>query len=153
MFGTKRSTPKTIGTLVGTGTTIEGTLSYVGRAAHRRHSQRRHSQRAEEPGMVVVSEIGCVIGEVHAAHLVVSGQITGPVHVSDVLELQPKAQVSGDVHYRALEIHHGAVVEGRLIHRHRPEVRPALKLAAGGTTSEPTGTELPAGSAPIIGIV
>jgi len=59
--------------------------------------------------------------------------------VTDVLELQPKAQVTGDVRYRTLEIHHGAVVEGRLIHD-TAEVRPALKLAAAGTTSEPTGT-------------
>jgi cytoskeletal protein CcmA (bactofilin family) len=66
---------------------------------------------------------------------VVSGKVNGPIFVSDVLELQPKAQVIGDVHYRAVEIHHGAVVEGRLIHE-VPEARPALKLAAGGTTSE-----------------
>jgi len=66
---------------------------------------------------------------------VVSGKVTGPVFVSDVIELQPKAHVVGDIHYRALEIHHGAVVEGRLIHE-LPDARPALKLAAGGTTSE-----------------
>ena len=88
-----------------------------------------------EQGMVIISEQGNVIGEVHAAHLVVSGKVAGPLYVTDILELQPKAQVQGDVHYRALEIHHGAVVEGRLIHD-IPEARPALKLAAGGTTSE-----------------
>ncbi len=67
--------------------------------------------------MVVVSELGHVEGEVHAAHLVVSGRITGPVHVTELLELQPKARVTGDVHYRAIEIHQGAVVEGRLIYQ------------------------------------
>jgi cytoskeletal protein CcmA (bactofilin family) len=89
--------------------------------------------------MVVISELGTVTGEVHAAHLVVSGKIEGPVHVTDLLELQPKAHVSGDVHYRAIEIHHGAVVEGRLIHRptdQAADARPPLKLAAGGSTSE-----------------
>jgi cytoskeletal protein CcmA (bactofilin family) len=139
MFGTKRSTPKTIGTLVGVGTTIEGTLSYVGGLRIDGTVKGDIRSANDEAGMVIISELGCVIGEVHAAHLVVSGKVTGPIYVTDVLELQPKAQVAGDVRYRTLEIHHGAVVEGRLIHD-TAETRPALKLAAAGTTSEPTGT-------------
>jgi cytoskeletal protein CcmA (bactofilin family) len=135
MFGSKPTTPKTIGTLIGAGTTIEGTLSYNG--GLRIDGTVKGDVRCTDgqPGMVIISELGCVIGEVHAAHLVVSGRITGPVFISDVVELQPKAHVSGDIHYRALEIHHGAVVEGHLIHE-LPDARPALKLAAGGTTSE-----------------
>jgi cytoskeletal protein CcmA (bactofilin family) len=135
MFGSRQSAPKTIGTLVGTGTTIEGTLSYTGglRIDGTVIGDVRGTDGA--PAMVIISELGNVVGEVHAAHLVVSGKVTGPLFVSDVLELQPKARVIGDVHYRALEIHNGAVVEGRLIHE-PTEVRPALKLAAGGSTSE-----------------
>jgi cytoskeletal protein CcmA (bactofilin family) len=54
-----------------------------------------------------------------------------------LLELQPKARITGDVHYHGLEIHQGAVVEGRLIYAAAGgEGRPALKLAAGGATSE-----------------
>jgi cytoskeletal protein CcmA (bactofilin family) len=139
MFGSKRATPKTIGTLVGAGTTIEGTLSYVGGLRIDGTVKGDIRSANGEAGMVIISELGCVIGEVHAAHLVVSGKVSGPVYVTDVLELQPKAQVTGDVRYRTLEIHHGAVVEGRLIHD-TAEVRPSLKLAAAGTTSEPTGT-------------
>lgn len=140
MFGSKRATPKTIGTLIGAGTTIEGTVAYAG--GLRIDGTVRGDVRCAtgEAGMVIISELGCVEGEVHAAHLVVSGKVVGPVFVSDVLELQPKAQVSGDVRYRALEIHHGAVVEGRLIHEAPAEARPALKLATAATTSEPTGT-------------
>ena len=140
MFGTKRATPKTIGTLVGAGTTIEGTVAYAG--GLRIDGTVKGDVRCanDEAGLVIISELGCVIGEVHAAHLVVSGRVTGPIYVSDVLELQPKAHVSGDVRYRALEIHHGAVVEGQLIHDNQAESRPALKLAATATTSEPTGT-------------
>ena len=139
MFGTKRATPKTIGTLVGAGTTIEGTLSYVGGLRIDGTVKGDIRSANGEAGMVIISELGCVMGEVHAAHLVVSGKVNGPVYVTDVLELQPKAQVTGDVRYRTLEIHHGAVVEGRLIHD-TAELRPALKLAAAGTISEPTGS-------------
>ena len=55
-------------------------------------------------------------GEVNVTHLVVNGIISGPVSASEYLELQSKAKVTGDVHYKSLEIQLGAVVEGRLIH-------------------------------------
>jgi cytoskeletal protein CcmA (bactofilin family) len=135
MFGSKRATPKTIGTLIGAGTRIEGTLTYTGGLRIDGTVEGDVRSLNGEPGMVIISEQGSVIGEVHAAHLVVSGKVTGPIHASDVVELQPKARVQGDVHYRAVEIHHGAVVEGRLIHD-VAESRPALKLATAGATSE-----------------
>ncbi|MCU0770069.1 MAG: polymer-forming cytoskeletal protein [Burkholderiaceae bacterium] len=135
MFGSRRATPKTIGTLIGAGTRIEGTLAYTGGLRIDGTVEGDVRSLNGEPGMVIISEQGSVIGEVHAAHLVVSGKVTGPIYVSDVVELQPKARVEGDVHYRAVEIHHGAVVEGRLIHD-VAETRPALKLATAGATSE-----------------
>lgn len=136
MNGTKGSTPTTIGTLIGAGTTIEGTLSYTGGLRIDGRVKGNVRNDGGNPGMVVISEQGVVEGEVHATRLVVSGKVEGPLYVSDVLELQPKARVSGDVHYKALEMHHGAVVEGRLIHD-TSETRPALKLAVAGATSEP----------------
>ena len=78
----------------------------------------------------MVSEHARIDGEAQAAHLVVNGAINGPVHATETLELQAGARVHGDVHYKSLEMHHGAVVEGRLVHQDS-EVRPAgLKLAS-----------------------
>jgi cytoskeletal protein CcmA (bactofilin family) len=137
MFGGKTpATAKTIGTLIGTGTVIEGTVSYTGGLRIDGTVKGDVRCTSGDASMVIVSEHGKVEGEVHAAHLVVSGAVTGPLHVSELLELQPKARITGDVHYRAVEIHHGAVVEGRLIYAPGADPRPALKLAAGGTTSE-----------------
>jgi cytoskeletal protein CcmA (bactofilin family) len=113
------------------GTTFEGNLSYSGGLRIDGAVKGDLRCATGEACMVVVSEHGQVEGEVHAAHLVVSGRITGTLFVSELLELQPKARISGDVHYRALEMHNGAVVEGRLIYQ-AGEARPALKLAAGG---------------------
>ncbi len=136
MFGNKLAPPKTIGTLIGNGTTIEGNLSYTG--GLRIDGTVKGDVRCanSDPCMVVVSEMGHIEGEVHAAHLVVSGRITGPVHISELLELQPKARITGDVHYRAIEIHQGAVVEGRLIYQSSDKRPATLKLAAGGAISE-----------------
>lgn len=140
MFGNKKTNPtqKTIGTLIGAGTVIEGTVTYSG--GLRIDGTVKGDVRCStgDACMVVISEHGKVEGEVHAAHLVVGGTVHGPIHVTDLAELQPKARITGDVHYRGLEIHQGAVVEGRLIHAPgMSDARPALKLAAGGTTSEP----------------
>lgn len=138
MFGNKTTpTQKSIGTLIGVGTVIEGTVTYTGGLRIDGAVKGDVRCGSGDACMVVISEQGKVDGEVHAAHLVVSGTVNGPLHVSQLLELQPKARITGDVHYRALEIHHGAVVEGRLIYTAAgAEARPALKLATGGTTSE-----------------
>lgn len=137
--GNKSAAPRTIGTLIGSGTTLEGNLAYTGGLRIDGTVKGDVRCATADACMVVVSELGHVEGEVHAAHLVVSGRITGPVHVTELLELQPKARVTGDVHYRAIEIHQGAVVEGRLIYQssESSQGRPAtLKLASGGTISE-----------------
>ena len=139
MFGNKTTpTQKAIGTLIGVGTVVEGTVTYTGGLRIDGAVKGDVRCGSGDACMVVISEQGKVDGEVHAAHLVVSGTVNGPLHVSQLLELQPKARITGDVHYRALEIHHGAVVEGRLIYTATgaAEGRPALKLAASGTTSE-----------------
>ena len=138
MFGNKTTAPKTIGTLVGGGTTVEGCLSYSGGLRIDGTIKGDVRCASNDACMVVISEMGHVEGEVHAAHLVVSGRITGPVHVTELLELQPKARITGDVYYRSIEIHQGAVIEGRLIYQaDRANKAPAtLKLASGGTTSD-----------------
>jgi cytoskeletal protein CcmA (bactofilin family) len=38
------------------------------------------------------------------------------VHSAEFLELQARCRVKGDVHYNTVEMHLGAVVEGRLVH-------------------------------------
>jgi cytoskeletal protein CcmA (bactofilin family) len=67
-----------------------------------------------------------VEGEVRAEQVVVDGAITGSVYCSELLELQPRARITGDVHYKALEMHGGALVSGKLTHQQDAEV---LKLA------------------------
>ena len=64
--------------------------------------------------------IDCLIG---------AGTVEGPVAASDDLELQPKARVTGDVAYKTLEMHVGAVVQGRLNHgQAEPESAAVVEL-------------------------
>jgi cytoskeletal protein CcmA (bactofilin family) len=69
-----------------------------------------------QPATLVLSEQARVEGEVHVSHVVINGAVSGPVTANDYLELQAKARVNGDVVYRTLEMHVGAVVQGKLMH-------------------------------------
>ncbi len=153
MFNSKRNGQSQIGSLIGAGTAVRGDMTFTGglRIDGAVHGS-VHCLDAEKGGMLVISETGSVEGEVRASHVVVAGRITGPVIATELLELQPKARVHGDVRYRALEMHHGAIVEGTLAHEGTPAEAPgrapaALKLASAAprseaeTSSEPkTGT-------------
>lgn len=141
MFGKKSNGDKHIASLIGAGSTLVGDLTFAG--GLRIDGTVQGSVRCVDgdgAGMLVISEKGVVEGEVRAAHLVVAGRISGPVYTTEVVELQPTARVSGDVRYRALEIHHGAVVEGRLVHESGAQdmIKGNLKLAVGATGAAKT---------------
>ncbi|MBY4898929.1 polymer-forming cytoskeletal protein [Cupriavidus sp. AU9028] len=105
----------TIDTLLGEHTVVEGDLTFTGGLRLDGRVRGNVIAPADQSSMLVISEKGVVEGEVRVGHLVLNGTVTGPVHASELLELQPKARVQGEVHYAALEMHQGALVEGRLI--------------------------------------
>jgi cytoskeletal protein CcmA (bactofilin family) len=147
MFTKQKASQHEIASLIGNTTTVTGNIEFSG--GLRIDGTVKGSVRCvdgEKGGMLVISESGRIDGEVRAGHLVVAGRINGPVTAAQLIELQPKARVHGDVRYRALEMHHGAVVEGMMIHlsadgktetRLEPvlEAKPSLKLAANGDSS------------------
>jgi cytoskeletal protein CcmA (bactofilin family) len=114
MFGHK--TKNTIDSLIGVSTKIEGNIHFKGGLRIDGHVVGNVIAEPGEPSMLVISEQAKVEGEVRAAHLVVNGEIVGPVYSAELLELQPKARITGDVHYKALEMHGGALVAGKLTH-------------------------------------
>jgi cytoskeletal protein CcmA (bactofilin family) len=117
MFSKKHSKPQNrIDSLIGAGTTIDGDVSFSGGMRIDGQVNGNVIAAPGKPSTLVLSEHARLNGEVSATHLVVNGTISGPVTAGEYLELQSKAKVSGDVHYKTLEIQLGAIVEGRLIH-------------------------------------
>ncbi|MDO8810750.1 MAG: polymer-forming cytoskeletal protein [Gallionella sp.] len=117
MFGKKHSKPQNrIDSLIGAGTTIEGNINFSGGMRVDGNINGNVVATQGKSSTLVLSEHARVTGEVTVTHLVVNGTISGPVSASEYLELQGKAKVNGDVHYKTLEIQLGAIVEGRLIH-------------------------------------
>ncbi|MEY3202342.1 MAG: hypothetical protein RIR70_1892, partial [Pseudomonadota bacterium] len=116
IFGKSNKPQTRIDSLIGAGTTVEGDIIFSG--GLRIDGEVKGNVRAKDnkPAVVVLSENGRVEGEIHVSHVVINGTVEGPVMADDSLELQPGAKVKGDVSYAQLEIHLGAVVEGRLLH-------------------------------------
>ena len=117
MFGKKHSKPQNrIDCLIGAGTVIEGNITFTGGLRVDGHVKGNIVATAEQPGTLVLSEHAQVDGEIRVSHAVINGRVTGPIQAMEYLELQGKAMVSGEVRYKALEMHLGAVVQGRLMH-------------------------------------
>ena len=128
MFGKKAQPP--IKSLIAHGTRVDGNLIFT--EGLRIDGEVVGDVRAatEEPSMLVISEAATVQGQVQADHVIVNGTVRGPVHAAELLELQPRARIEGDVSYRALEMHQGAVISGQLKPLEAGEEKPLLKLAA-----------------------
>jgi cytoskeletal protein CcmA (bactofilin family) len=118
MFGRKKHAPpqKRIDCLIGAGTTVTGDVSFSGGLRIDGVVVGNVSTANGENGTLVVSEQARVDGDVNVSHVVVNGTVNGPVTANDYLELQAKARIVGDIEYKTLEMHLGAVVQGRLHH-------------------------------------
>lgn len=112
----KHAAQKRIDSLIGAGTVVHGDVIFTGGLRIDGQVQGNVIAASGEPGMLVVSEQARIDGEIRVSHVVVNGTVNGPITVDDHLELQPKARVAGDVAYRTLEMHVGAIVQGRLNH-------------------------------------
>jgi len=125
-----------IDTLIGQQATMEGDVTFSG--GLRLDGRVRGNVMAAEgmPSMLVISEKGVVEGEIRVDHLILNGTVTGPVRAGELLELQPHARVYGEVHYAALEMHQGAIVEGRLVPLVQTEVKALPNLAPSAPATE-----------------
>jgi cytoskeletal protein CcmA (bactofilin family) len=88
-----------------------------------------HVEAGDGRSILVISEKARVRGRVRASHVIINGEVCGPVHSDELLELQPKARIEGDVRYQTLEMHQGAQVEG-LLKPLKSTEKPTLTLAA-----------------------
>jgi cytoskeletal protein CcmA (bactofilin family) len=113
----KHSTPqKRIDSLIGAGTVVNGNVSFTGGLRIDGQVHGNVASANGEPSTLVISEQAKVDGEIRVSHVVVNGTVNGPVIADNYLELQPKARIFGDVSYKILEMHVGAIVRGRLNH-------------------------------------
>lgn len=138
MFSWKKTPP--INTLIGEGTVLTGEVRFTHGLRIDGEVQGNVTAVGDGRTVLIISEKARIHGKVRAGHVIINGSVQGPVRAEELLELQPKARIVGDVHYESLEMHQGATIDGEL----RPlksEGQPSLKLAASAGSSPPSLTD------------
>jgi len=105
----------TIDTLIGADTRVEGNIHFVGGLRIDGAVRGNVSEAGNNQGALILSEEGRIEGAVNASKVVINGKVIGPVKAEQMIELQSKARITGDVYYKSLEMHTGAVIEGKLV--------------------------------------
>jgi len=106
----------TIDTLIGVDTRIEGNVHFAGGLRIDGAVLGAITEPNDSPSTLILSEHGKVEGAITASKVVINGTVIGPVKATQFIELQTKARIVGDVHYNSLEMHTGAVIEGKLVY-------------------------------------
>jgi cytoskeletal protein CcmA (bactofilin family) len=128
MFSKKKQPP--IRTLIGEGTVIRGEVHFSEGLRIDGEVVGDVFGAGEGHSILVISEKARVTGKVHAGHVIINGGVDGPVESTELLELQPRARIVGDVRYEVLEMHQGATIDGELRPMKAEEKPSTLKLAA-----------------------
>ena len=133
MFGKKNKLMTSIHSLISSGTSLEGKVEFSGGLRVDGLIKGQVTSSPNGPGMLVISEHARVEGSIDVSHLIVNGTVVGPIRAHEFLELQEQACIFGDVEYKNLEMHCGAVVDGCMVH--------AESKGASGTAGHQTQTE------------
>lgn len=131
----------TIDTLVGSRTELKGDITFTGGLRIDGKLKGNITAKGDGNSTLVLSENAVVIGNVTVPHIITNGTIKGTVRAAERIELQPKAEVAGDLYYKVMEMASGAIVNGNLV-REMPEAKDKAPVARlkpvtnGGTEGE-----------------
>lgn len=105
----------TIDTLIGAKTDLKGDIVFTGGLRIDGKIRGNITAKGDGNSTLVLSEHAVVTGNVTVPHIVTNGSIKGNVRAAERIELQPKAEVNGDVYYKVIEMALGAVINGNLV--------------------------------------
>ena len=121
---------ETIDTLIGAGSILQGDLEFTGGLRVDGHIKGHVSAQDSNNGTLVLSESGVIEGDVNVPHVVINGTVRGNIASTGHVELQANANINGDIHYKAVEMELGAVLNGSLV---SDVSAPVYDVIAGGS--------------------
>ena len=142
MFGGKKKNFNSarIDTLIGQGTVIDGDLEFSGGLHVDGKIIGNVMAQEGSDAMLILSEFGCIEGEVKVPNMVLNGEIIGDVFGSQRVELAAKSRINGSVYYNLIEMAIGAEVNGGLVHESSEALAPRRlenkSLTDDGTTDD-----------------
>lgn len=101
-------------TLIDASAVVRGTIAFSGRLFVSGVVEGEIEADEGSGATLTVGEGGFVKGNIRVPTVVIGGRVEGDVHSSVRLELGGKAQMTGKVFYRLIEMHEGATVQGEL---------------------------------------
>lgn len=117
MLGKSNEKPcNTIDTLIGAKAEVKGDIVFSGGLRIDGKQKGNIAARGAGNSTLVLSENAEIVGNVTVPHMIINGKIKGNVHCAERIELQPKAEIVGDVHYKVIEMALGAAINGNLVH-------------------------------------
>jgi len=125
---------ETIDTLIGAGSIIQGNMEFTGGLRVDGHIKGNVSAQDSSNGTLVLSESGVIEGDINVPHVVINGTVNGNIASNMHIELQSSAKITGDVHYKAVEMQLGAVLNGALVSE--TQAAPAYDVISGGNDKQ-----------------
>ncbi|MFQ5755200.1 MAG: polymer-forming cytoskeletal protein [Acidiferrobacterales bacterium] len=109
----------TVDALIGNKVDFQGNTTFSGGLRIDGKVQGDVTAHGNNNSTLILSEHAEVQGNITAPHMIINGKITGNVMCSGCIELQPQAEIVGEVRYRFIEVAPGAAIEGRLVRESR----------------------------------
>jgi cytoskeletal protein CcmA (bactofilin family) len=117
MFKQKSNKTVRIDTLIGAKTRINGDVEFAGGFHIDGYINGNVKCQLGGDDLLSVSETACIEGSVVVPNIILNGIVKGDIEASGRVEMGPRAQVLGSVHYSTIETAVGARITGKLIHR------------------------------------
>lgn len=105
----------TIDTLIGVKTEMKGDIVFSGGLRVDGKIKGNITAEGDGSSTLVLSEHAEVVGNIKVPHMILNGKIKGNVHCAEKIELQPEAEIVGDVYYKIIEMALGATINGSLL--------------------------------------
>lgn len=124
-----------ISTLLGLGTTIEGTLAFKDTI---RLDGAVEGKISSEKGTVIIGERAVVDAQIRVGTAIVKGTVNGHIQASDRIEVYPPAKITGDIQAPVVSIETGVYFNGKCSMA-KPEPLPIEQKTteAGGDKKKP----------------
>ena len=117
MFGnSKKIRSSKIETLIGQSLEVNGDVKFSGGLHLDGKIVGNVSSEGNDSSVLVISDTGCIEGDVSVSYAVINGEVIGNVFASEKLELSGRARITGNVHYNLLEMASGSEVNGKMVH-------------------------------------
>ena len=99
---------------IGAGSKVLGNLEGNGNIQVLGHIVGNITEASESKATLVIDKDGVLTGDLHYTNLIVAGTIEGTITVDEKIEVYPGALIRGDIHYKSIDIHPDARVNGLL---------------------------------------